>query len=93
MVYLILVGSILGYSSYIYVLQKWPASKAGTYAYVNPVVGIFLGAVFLDEPVSSYVFLSAIIILAGVFLVQVSKTRKTFEQPGEPLDQSISARK
>lgn len=93
MVYLILVGSILGYSSYIYVLQKWSASKAGTYAYVNPVVGIFLGAVFLDEPVSSYVFLSAIIILAGVFLVQVSKTQKTFEQPGEPLDQSISARK
>ncbi|AET69520.1 DMT(drug/metabolite transporter) superfamily permease [Desulfosporosinus orientis DSM 765] len=77
MAYLIFVGSILGYSSYIYVLEKWPASKAGTYAYVNPVVGILLGAVFLKEPVSSFVILSAIIILEGVFLVQVSKTGKT----------------
>jgi len=76
MAYLILFGSILGYSSYIYILQKWPASKAGTYAYVNPVVGVILGAVMLGEPVSPYVFISAIIILSGVFLVQMSKTSK-----------------
>jgi len=76
MAYLILFGSILGYSSYIYILQKWPASKAGTYAYVNPVVGVILGAVMLGEPVSPYVFISAIIILSGVFLVQLSKTSK-----------------
>ncbi|MBP1760363.1 MAG: DMT(drug/metabolite transporter) superfamily permease [Firmicutes bacterium] len=74
MVYLIFFGSILGYSSFIYILQKWPASKAGTYAYVNPVVGVFLGAVLLGEPVSSMVFISAIIILGGVLLVQLSKT-------------------
>jgi drug/metabolite transporter (DMT)-like permease len=73
MAYLIFIGSILGYSSYIYILQKWPASKAGTYAYINPVVGVFLGAVILGEPVSSKVFLSAIIILGGIFLVQFSK--------------------
>ncbi|MHB1653113.1 MAG: EamA family transporter [Desulfitobacteriaceae bacterium] len=76
MAYLILAGSILGYSSYIYVLQKWPASKAGTYAYVNPVVGILLGAVVLGEPVSSNVIVSAIVILSGVLLVQLSKTSK-----------------
>lgn len=80
MAYLILFGSILGYSSYIYILQKWPASKAGTYAYVNPVVGVFLGAVILGEPVSSNVFISAIIILGGVFLVQLSKTSRKIEQ-------------
>lgn len=78
--YLILFGSILGYSSYIYILQKWPASKAGTYAYVNPVVGVILGAVILGEPVSPNVFISAIIILGGVFLVQLSKTSKKLEQ-------------
>ena len=71
--YLIFIGSILGYSSYIYLLQKWPASKAGTYAYINPVVGVFLGAIILNEPVSPYVLVSAIIILGGVFLVQLSK--------------------
>lgn len=71
--YLIFIGSILGYSSYIYLLQKWPASKAGTYAYINPIVGVFLGAIILGEPVSPYVLVSAIIILGGVFLVQSSK--------------------
>ncbi|HZK84266.1 MAG TPA: EamA family transporter [Desulfosporosinus sp.] len=80
MAYLVLFGSILGYSSYIYILQKWPASKAGTYAYVNPVVGVILGAVILGEPVSPNVFLSAIIILSGVFLVQLSKTSQKLEQ-------------
>lgn len=73
--YLIFFGSILGYSSYIYLLQRWPASKAGTYAYVNPVVGVILGAVVLGEPVSPNVFISAVIILGGVLLVQLSKTR------------------
>ena len=80
MAYLVLFGSILGYSSYIYILQKWPASKAGTYAYVNPVVGVILGALILSEPVSPNVFISAIIILSGVFLVQLSKTSQKLEQ-------------
>ncbi len=79
--YLIIFGSILGYSSYIYLLQKWPASKAGTYAYVNPVVGVILGAVILGEPVSPNVFISAIIILSGVLLVQLSKTSRSLEHP------------
>ncbi|MDQ7092136.1 EamA family transporter [Desulfosporosinus sp. PR] len=76
MAYLILFGSILGYSSYIYVLQHWPASKAGTYAYINPLVGVFLGAVILAEPISSNVVVSAITILCGVLLVQISKIKR-----------------
>ncbi|MBA1336229.1 MAG: Permease of the drug/metabolite transporter (DMT) superfamily [Firmicutes bacterium] len=75
MLYLILFGSILGYSSYIYVLQKWPAAKAGTYAYVNPIVAVFLGAIVLNEPITIYVVISSVIILTGVFLVQTSKTQ------------------
>jgi len=78
--YLIVFGSILGYSSYIYILQKWPASKAGTYAYVNPVVGVILGAVILGEPVSPNVFISAAVILGGVALVQLSKTNRKGQQ-------------
>ncbi|KGP74755.1 multidrug DMT transporter permease [Desulfosporosinus sp. Tol-M] len=78
--YLIVFGSILGYSSYIYILQRWPASKAGTYAYVNPVVGVILGALILDEPISPAVFIAGVIILGGVFLVQLSKTGMKSEQ-------------
>lgn len=74
MLYLIFFGSIIGYSSYIYVLQKWPASKASTYAYVNPVVAVFLGALILQEPLTLNVFISAAVILAGVYMVQRVKS-------------------
>lgn len=71
--YLAIFGSILAYSCYIYILMRWPAAKAGTYAYVNPLVAIFLGFIVLKEPISLNVILCTGIILAGVFLVQTSK--------------------
>ncbi len=73
MLYLILFGSMLGYSSYGYVLQKWPAAKAGTYAYVNPPVAVLLGALVLGEPFSLGILVSTVTILLGVLLVQLSK--------------------
>ncbi|KAB3531120.1 EamA family transporter [Alkaliphilus serpentinus] len=74
--YLALFGSVLAYSCYIYILTRWPAAKAGTYAYVNPLVAIFLGFIVLKEPVSLMVILSTVIILMGVFLVQTSKIKE-----------------
>ena len=73
LIYLIVFGSIVAYSSYIYILQYWPAAKAGTYAYVNPVVALTLGALVLGEPVSFSIIISAVIILASVYVVQTSK--------------------
>jgi drug/metabolite transporter (DMT)-like permease len=73
--YLIIFGSIIGYSSYIYVLSKWPASKAGTYAYVNPVVAVLLGFIVLDEALNTTMIFSSILILFSVFLVQKSKMK------------------
>ncbi|HYF83950.1 MAG TPA: EamA family transporter [Clostridia bacterium] len=75
LLYLIVFGSWFGYSSYIYVLQKWPAAKAGTYAYVNPPVAVLLGALILGEPFTLTVLFSTVVILAGVLLVQLSKTK------------------
>lgn len=75
LIYLIIFGSIVGYSSYIYVLQKWPASKAGTYAYVNPAVAVLLGAIILKESITVSIIFSMIIILFGVVLVQKSKLK------------------
>ena len=74
LLYLIIFGSIIGYSCYIYLLEKWPASKAGTYAYVNPLVAILLGVIILKESVSPSVVLSTLIILGSVFIVQTSKS-------------------
>lgn len=73
LLYLVVFGSIVGYSCYIYILQKWPAAKAGTYAYINPPVAVMLGAIILGEVISIKIVLSAITILVGVILVQRSK--------------------
>jgi drug/metabolite transporter (DMT)-like permease len=84
-IYLIIFGSLIGYSCYIYILKKWPAEKAGTYAYINPMVAVLLGALVLNEPITTKTIISILIILGGVFLVQTSKSSsKIFE-----LDENI----
>ena len=75
LLYLVVFGSIVGYSCYIYILQKWPSAKAGTYAYINPPVAVILGAIFLGEVISLKIVLATIIILGGVILVQMSKVK------------------
>lgn len=76
--YLVIFGSLIGYSSYIYILDAWPVEKAGTYAYVNPVVAIFLGWLILSEPINLKILFSSAVILLGVYIVQTSK-RKTLK--------------
>lgn len=73
-IYLIIFGSLIGYSCYIYILKKWPSEKAGTYAYINPMVAVLLGALILNEPITLKTIISILIILGGVFLVQTSNS-------------------
>ncbi len=73
LLYLIFIGSILAYSAFNYMIKVIPAAKAGTYAYINPVVAVILGTLILKEAVTIQSVISAITILAGVVLVQVSK--------------------
>jgi drug/metabolite transporter (DMT)-like permease len=67
--YLILVGSLLGYSSYMYLLGVISAARASTYAFVNPVVAVILGALFASEPLSPRVLAAGAIIVAAVALI------------------------
>ncbi len=67
--YLILVGSLIGYSSYMYLLGVTSAARASTYAFVNPVVAVFLGAAFANEPVSPRVLVAGGIIVGAVALI------------------------
>lgn len=80
LLYLAFIGSLVGYTSYIYLISVWPVSKAGTYAYVNPVVAMFLGWLILREPITSRMIISAILILAGVVIVQRSKVMEKVEE-------------
>lgn len=67
--YLVVPGSILAYTAFVWILQKASASTATTYAYVNPVIALFLGWALVDEPVSALTLASAAIIVSSVALV------------------------
>jgi drug/metabolite transporter (DMT)-like permease len=69
LVYLILVGSVVGYTAYAWLLGNAPLGQVSTYAYVNPVVAIALGVIVLDETVTLRVGLGALLILAAVAIV------------------------
>jgi len=82
LVYLIIFGSLIGYTSYIYLISVWPISKAGTYAYINPIVAMILGWMILGEPITFKMIISTVFILAGVIIVQRSKV---VEKAGEEI--------
>jgi drug/metabolite transporter (DMT)-like permease len=73
--YLVVVGSLAGYSAYVWLLARAPLSLATTYAYVNPAVAVALGALFLDEPLTPSVLGGGAVIIAAVALVISAESR------------------
>lgn len=69
LVYLIIFGSILAYSAYIWLLKVRPATEVGTHAYVNPFVAVFIGVIFGKEDVTYIQIVGLLIILLSVMLV------------------------
>ena len=67
--YLVFIGSILGYNAYIYVLSKLPPTQVSIYAYINPIVAVVLGWIILDEKLNLAILIGMAITLLGVFLV------------------------
>jgi uncharacterized membrane protein len=67
--YLVLIGSLLGYTAYVFLLAHAPLSLVGTYAYVNPVVAVALGWLVLAEPVTAVVAVGGALVVVGVALV------------------------
>lgn len=81
LIYLIFVGSIIGFSAYIWVLKKAEPAIVSTYAYVNPLVAVFLGWTFANEQLTSKDTIAAIIILVSVILISVNSTKKKVDSP------------
>jgi drug/metabolite transporter (DMT)-like permease len=75
MAYLVVGGSWIGYTSYIWLLGHVPTSKVSTYAYVNPVVAVFLGWLVLKEPVDKFILAGSAIVVASVILVTSAKVQ------------------
>jgi drug/metabolite transporter (DMT)-like permease len=78
--YLVVCGSWIGYTAYIWLLQHVPTSKVSTYAYVNPVVAVFLGWLVLHERVSKFILAgSAVVVLSVVFVTSAKVTTEIQE--------------
>jgi drug/metabolite transporter (DMT)-like permease len=67
--YLVVFGSLIGFTSYIWLLRVTSAARVSTYAFVNPVIAMFLGWAIAEEPLTSQTLLAAGIIVIAVFLI------------------------
>lgn len=70
--YLVVFGSIVGYSAYAYALKHASATAVGTYAYVNPPIAVLLGWAFLGEPIGARTVLAMMLILGSVLWIQLA---------------------
>ena len=68
-IYLFIFGSLVGFSAYLWLLRNATVSRVSTYAYVNPIVAVFLGWALAGEPLSPRVLIAAAIIIAAVALI------------------------
>ena len=75
-VYLVVFGSLVGFSTYAWLITHSTPARVSTYAYVNPIVAVFLGWLVLDEPVGSRTLLAAAIIIASVVIIIVRKNKR-----------------
>jgi drug/metabolite transporter (DMT)-like permease len=73
--YLITFGSLVGFSTFVWLIKHSTPARVSTYAYVNPVVAVFLGWLVLHEPVSTRVVIASAVIISAVVIITVEKTR------------------
>ena len=92
--YLIVFGSWIGFSAYLWLLRVAPVSLVGTYAYVNPVVAVFLGWWILSEPITLRTVGAAAVILAGVALIVTARAipRDERSDDGAPRRSAVTLR-
>jgi len=83
--YLIVFGSLVAFSAYTWLLQNAPVSLVSTYAYVNPVIAVFLGTLFLSEPITPTMIVGAALILAAVaFILSRLNSARVAARAAEP---------
>jgi len=80
LLYLVIAGSLITYLCYLWLLKVRPAAQVSSYVYVNPVVAVLLGAIFVGEKISPLQVIALMIILSGVLLVNMTNY-KTINKP------------
>jgi drug/metabolite transporter (DMT)-like permease len=75
LLYLIFVGSLIGFASFGWLLQNAPISLVATYAYVNPIVAVLLGSWLAAEPLEPHIWLATAIIIGSVIFINMTKPK------------------
>lgn len=101
--YLIVFGSLVAFSSYVWLLRVAPPARVSTYAYVNPVIAVFLGWVIGGENLTPRILLAAAVIVFAVFLIirggvprppaRPDKEKSRLDEPGFTLAKDEDARR
>ena len=75
--YLIVAGSIIAFTAYVWLIHRESPTKVGTYAYVNPVVAVLIGYFLAGEPLGPRTILGTLLILLSIIVITTTRTRKT----------------
>lgn len=89
--YLVLFGSLVGFSAYTWLLANTPIAVASTYAYVNPIVAVALGAIILSEPITPRTLIASVIIIGAVIAMVSGRPRETEAHGPSPGGAGIEA--
>jgi len=89
--YLVLIGAVIGYTAYIWLLRHCDPAKVATYAYVNPIVAVLLGAAFAGETLTMRTLVAGVLIISSVALVITAQQLRARTEPAistaiEPAD-------
>jgi drug/metabolite transporter (DMT)-like permease len=74
--YLVVAGSLIAFTAFVWLMKHASPTMVSTYAYINPIVAVYLGWLLLDEPVSARIFISAAVIILGVAIITLSKRKR-----------------
>src|SRR4029077_16802122 len=80
-IYLVIIGAVVGYTAYIWLLRHCDPAKVATYAYVNPIVAVLLGAAFAGETIIVRVLIAAALIIGSVAILITAQQLKTRAGP------------
>jgi drug/metabolite transporter (DMT)-like permease len=86
--YLIVAGSLVAYSAYVWLLANVPVSQAATYTYVNPIVAVVLGWLVLDEQLTMATLAGTALIVGSVAAVVRQESAPAADRAGEPVDEA-----
>jgi drug/metabolite transporter (DMT)-like permease len=84
LLYLVVFGSIVAFTAYTWLLANVPVTTVGTYAYVNPIVAVALGAAFLSEPITARTIVASIVIIGAVVAMVSGRPRLAEEAGPDP---------